>query len=278
MQIDIRNNFPEVQRYIESVGKQAAFAASVALNRSAEWAETDVRREMRKAFDRPTPYFLRSLRIVRSTKQNLRATVWFKENASDAELNTMVMPHIEGGDRRFKPMEMRLYRAGLLPAGWKVVPGEAATLDGFGNMSRGQISQILNVLGTFTEAGYNKANGKTAERLRKGNAKRGQYGFTYFVNRVGNPRGKHLQPGIYKRVYTGFGQAVQPVMVFVRATQYRQRLDFFGIVERRVNAQFPREFEVAFSAALRSASTTAGAGNRLFQVAQANPTWRAGQQ
>lgn len=253
MQINVTTNIAQVQKALQAQARQVPFAMSLALNRTAEWAETNVRKEMTKVFDRPTRYFLRSLRVIRSTKTNLRATVWFKDGNGRTDGSAMVTPHIYGGDRELKPMELRLQRAGLMPAGWRAVPGSAADLDAFGNMSRGQISQMLNVLGTYKEAGYNKANAATRARLAKGNIKRGVYGFEYFVNPVGSTRGKHLPPGVYKRVRTPFGSTLKPVLVFVRSAKYKARLDFEGIVRRTVDQRFAAEFDAAFDRAIRTA-------------------------
>lgn len=253
MQINVTTNIAQVQKALQAQAKQVPFAMSVALNRTAEWAETNVRKEMTKVFDRPTPYFLRSLRVIRSTKTKLHATLWFKDKNSVENSAKMVAPHIYGGDRRFKPMEARLWHLGVLPSGWKVIPGEAARFDAMGNMSPGQVSQILNVLGAYKEAGYNKANDRTRERLRKGNVKKGQYGFEYWVNPVGSKRGRHLLPGVYQRVYTAFGQSLKPVLIFVNRTNYKQRLDFEGIVRRTVDQRFPAEFDAAFDRAIRTA-------------------------
>jgi len=253
MQIRVDHNFPQVAKALQAQAKQVPFALAVALNKTAEWAETDVRREMRKVFDRPTPFFLRSLRVIRAKKAKPEATLWFKDKSVVESSAAMVTPHIFGGDRTFKPMEARLRNAGLLPIGWRVVPGAAATLDAFGNMSKGQISQILNVLGTYKEAGYNKANAATRARLAKGNVKKGVYGFAYFVNPVGSTKGKHLPPGVYKRVQTAFGSSLKPVMVFVNRANYKQRLDFFGIVRSAVEKRFAAEFDKAFELAIRTA-------------------------
>lgn len=255
MLIDIRTNFPEVDRALSTAGRQVPFALAVALNKVADAGATMVRREMSARFDRPTPYFLRSLRVVRATKQKPSATVWFKDKDSVESAETMVLPHVYGQDRKLKPMEIRLQRAGILPTGWRVVPGGGATLDAYGNMSRGQVSQILNVLNTYREAGYNKANDATRARLAKGNARKNSYGFVYWVNPVNRQRagGAHLPPGVYKRVTTGFGTSLKPVLIFVSRTSYKRRLDFFGIVQRIVDAQFGTEFEKSFAQALRTA-------------------------
>lgn len=253
MQIRINTNIAQVQRALQQQASQVPFALSVALNRTAIAAQSDLKREMATLFDRPTPYFLNSPRVIRATKTRLQATVWFKDRNSVENSSDLALPHIKGGDRAVKPMEQRLQRAGLMPAGWRAVPGQGADLDIYGNMSRGQISQLLNVLGTYREAGYNKANAATRARLAKGNVKRNVYGFEYFVNPVGSARGRHLLPGVYKRVRTAFGTSLKPVLIFVRSTRYKARLDFEGIVKRAVDQRFPVEFDAAFDQAVRTA-------------------------
>jgi hypothetical protein len=252
--IKITDNFDQVARAYDQDRKQAQFAAINALNRSMQFAETKGRQEMHRAFDRPTPFFLRSLRVIYAKRGGpVQAGLWFKDSNRDTGGEAMVVPHIEGGTRRRKPLEYRLRRAGLIPPGWFAVPGTGADLDANGNMSRGQISQLLNVLGTFTEAGYNKANQATRDRLRKGSTRKGKYGFEYFVNPVGGKRASHLLPGVWKRIYTGFGSAVKPILIFVSGVTYRKRFDFYGVAHKEVEARFPAEFDAAFEHAMRTA-------------------------
>lgn len=252
LRIDIKHNFPEVARTLQEAGKQARFAAALALNRTTERAGKEVQQDMQRVFDRPTPYFLRSLRVIRANVRNdpVESALWFKDKSVVDNASSMVLPHVEGGSRQMKPFEGRLRRMGALPVGWYAVPGAAATLDAYGNMSRGQISTLLNVLGAYSEAGYNKANAATVARFKKGT--RTKYGFEYWINRVGG-KAKHLPPGVYKRVKTPFGSSLKPVLIFVHRTQYRRRLDFYGQVQRTFAQHFPREFDQAFQQALRTA-------------------------
>lgn len=253
MQINVKTNFPGVARMLGVAQSQVPFATAVAMNRTVEQAEAAERKEMRVVFHRPTPWFLRSLRVVRATKQRLTAKLWFKDKNLFDSSYSMAEPHILGGQRNDKPMELRLRRVKILPAGWQVVPGEGAQLDAYGNMNRGQITQMLNVLGTYTESGYNKANAATAARLAKGNAKKNVYGFVYWVNPVGAGRKRHLPPGIYQRVKTAFGSSLKPILIFVRTTRYKKRFDFFGIGQRVIDTRYPLEFDVAYDAALKTA-------------------------
>jgi hypothetical protein len=253
MKINVTHNIPEVAAALRKAADQVPFALSVSLNAVAEKARMNVRSEMSSVFDRPTPWVLNSLRVKRATKQLPEAELAFKDKNSAESSRSMIEPHVFAGKRHFKAMEGRLLRMGLMPAGYNAVPGAAAVLDSYGNMSKGQITTLLNVLGTYTEAGYNKANGKTIARLAKGNVKKNQYGFVYWVNRVGSVKAKHLMPGVYQRVNTGFGTSLKPVLMFVKQATYKKRLDFFGVVEKTVAKEFVPEFDKAFDAALVSA-------------------------
>jgi hypothetical protein len=242
-----------VKNALGQASSQVPFALAVAMNATVEQARKEVRSEMGKVFDRPTPWVLNSLRIKKATKSKPEAELAFKDKDSVTSSRTMVFPHVEGGQRAFKAMEARLMSAGLMPAGYNAVPGAAAKLDANGNMNRGQITQLLNVLQTYREAGYNKADARTVARLAKGNVKKNIYGFTYWVNPVGGQKGKHLQPGVYQRVQTGFGSSLKPVLIFVRRAQYKSRLDFYGITQRVIAQHLEPEFIKAFEQAMRTA-------------------------
>lgn len=252
MQLKITTNFPEVAKALEQFQRNARPALREALNRTAEWVATDIRREMPKVFNRPVPYTLRSLRVFYGTTANLSASVWFKQRGADLD-KLWAATQVTGGRRETKPMEKRLQAAGILPPGWFVVPGKGAPLDAYGNMSPGEISRILNVLGTFREAGFNTADFRTKNRLRKGTKK--AYGFAYWVNPVGSTRAAHLPPGIYRRTYTGFGQAVSPMLIFVKSASYRPRLNMQSIAQQTIAKRFPAEMDRA----LRSFTATGSA-------------------
>jgi hypothetical protein len=253
MKISINTNIQEVERALVQASNQVPFALSVAMNKSLETAKRGVLSEMGRVFNRPTPWVINSLRVIRSNKSNLTGEIGYKDKNSAESSRSMIEPHVFGGERHYKGMEARLMRAGWLPQGWNAVPGGAAKLDGNGNMSRGQVTQLLNVLGTYTEAGYNKANAATSARLARGNAKKNTFGFVYWVNRVGERKGKHLQPGVYQRVSTAFGTSLKPVLIFVKRAKYQKRLKFFEVAEGLINTEFPKEFSTAFDAAMKSA-------------------------
>ena len=250
MRLTVSTNFADVAKQITAIGRQAEFAAAKALTLTAKDVQSSVAKEMARVFDRPTPWTRNSLRIKYATKANLSAEVAFKDRAATDASRSVLQPHAFGGKRHYKAFEARLLGMGILPSGWNAVPGAAAQLDGFGNMAQGQINQVLNVMTSYAAGG----GSKTIDRLAKGNKKKGVYGFEYFVLPPGaNPPGKHLPPGIYQRVATGFGTSVKPVLVFVKQANYKARLDFYAIGQRAVDRDLQSNFRQAIEQAIATA-------------------------
>ena len=158
-------------------------------------------------------------------------------------------------------------RIGVLPAGMAaVVPRDAswaARIDRYGNLSQGQIVQLLAYFQAFGEQGY-KANMNDAGRgkLAKMKGGAGGKGFrriggvVYFVSRGKgnwfgncswrNGRMQHLPPGIWaKRGIHGVD--VAPVLMFVRRGNYRKRIDLQAIGNEVVAKEFNKDFNEALT-------------------------------
>ena len=214
---------------------------ATALTRTALEVRKDLRAEMLRVFDRPTPFTLNSLFVKPATMQDLSAVVWLKERSLFGGQHYLE-PQIFGGARPIKPFEERLRRIGALPDGMFAVPGEGARLDRYGNMSRGQLVQILSQLRAFTEAGFDAH--PTASRRSKRNIRKAG---TFFV---GRPGGGKLPLGIWQRIA---GQ-LKPVLIFVRGPRYQGRFKFYEVAERVARREFPLQFErAAAEAAARRA-------------------------
>ena len=244
MKLSIDHNTQAVQAALNKAASQVPYALSVALNETAKEAKTMVRAEMESVFDRPTPWVLNSLRIKYANKRNLVAELAFKD-FNGQSTRSMLEPQVDGGSRRFKAMEAIFKKAGYVPKGWNIVPGAAASLDQYGNIVRSQVSQLLSMLAMLGP--MSPAQRKTKERLTVV-SKRNQFGFEYFVIPVGSGS-RRLQPGVYKRLKSG----LKPILVFVRPAKYQKRLDFFGLVERKVNERLAPNFDYAFKVAVATA-------------------------
>lgn len=263
LKLDMRG-LKAVSASLRGVDKQVRFAEMVAVNRAAFKGREAVQKEMPRVFDRPTSWVRGGVRVVKATKSDPVAAIDldFWGNKQGVAVESILQPEIYGGSRKHKRHEIALQRAGILPAGMFIVPGAAANIDQYGNMSAGQINQIISWFQGFGEQGY-QANmtKKTRDRRAKGTKK--SRGFEYFVvgagavrswARAGGGVGTHrMQPGIYLRTHTGFGSAIKPVMIFVRRVMYRSRLDFYGVGGAAARAEFGVQFPIAFRQAMASA-------------------------
>lgn len=247
LQIDaLKNGFTD---------KQVKFATSRAINSAAYVGAQATVKEMRKVFDRPTPWILKSVRYTKSTKDNLKAEIDFDfwGNKQGVTASQVLQAEIFGGKRNLKRHEkmILLDDFGRLLMDKGIVPGSAARMDKYGNMSAGQIVQIMAWFQNFGEQGYQaNINAKGRKRLGRENKRTGKKGFQYF--RLYAKRGK-LLPGVYQRFQTGFGSAVKPVMIFVERPKYKARLDFYGIAERAARKEFDAKFAQFYADAVRSA-------------------------
>jgi hypothetical protein len=249
MQLTITNNLERVAAKLGVLEKQATFATAVALTRTARDIQVAIRDEMQQVFDRPTRFTLNSLFLRPATKVRLEARVWVKDSERPSHY---IKPEIEGGARPQKRFEELLRQRGILAPDERIVPGQGAKLDAFGNMGRGQIVQILSQLRAFNLAG----SSQNATNSKRSRAKRAKVSYFYAVKGkvmdFGQNKGRvqHLRSGIYARTEDG---RIVPVMVFVKSTNYKKRLRFFEVGRRVFDRNFERNFEVEYRKALATA-------------------------
>lgn len=169
-----------------------------------------------QAFDRPTPATQRAVRTTMATAANLTAEVAVKDVAQGGAAPVeWLLPEERGGARSIKRFEQALQSQGAMPRGWRAVPGPGAKLDAYGNVSRGQIVQVIAQLGAQYSPGYARVISKSAAKRAASAARRGR---AYVAILPGN--GQKRTPGVYERK----GRGLLPVFIYVQAVQYRKRL------------------------------------------------------
>lgn len=195
-------------------------ALADALNHTANQANRALVDEIDEVFDHPTSFTRNAIRVFHAKPNNLEASLWVKDEKDGASKGAApedwVAPQVFGGPRVDKASERNLRSKGILPAGKFLVPGAGAKLDSYGNMSRGQIIQILSGLGAMEYRSGFKANATDSARsIRKGHQR------AYFVMKRGN-------------VPIGIGERregnVTMVLAFVSQPQYRVRFKFHDVV------------------------------------------------
>lgn len=208
--------------------EQIPLVVAKALTFTAERVRNVEREEIAQTFDRPTTFTSNSLLLKAATPAKLEARVWFRDlgasRKSGGAATHYLEPQVYGGDRPLKRFEKYLQRAGFLPVGFFAVPGEFARLDAHGNMSRGQIVQILSALRALPEAGY------LANRSARSAQRKGKRLIDYFV---GKPKPSSPM-GVWQRTRDG----VRPVLIFVRRPLYRAIYDFHGIAKTVSEIEF----------------------------------------
>jgi hypothetical protein len=240
-----------VSQWARVAGDQMPYATAVALTRTAKAAKEEIERQLPSLIDRPTPYTMKGFRLYPATKVKLVATVDFRVAfGRGTSGRDYLSPLVYGGERKLKAFERSLQIAGLLPSGYAARPGEAAQMDSYGNMSRGQIVQILSYFKAFGEQGYrSNITDKRKLAMKEGRDKRtGQRGVSYFI---GRPAKGKLALGIWQKI--DFGTGGSAIIIFIKQPKYRATLDAPGIAKRAIDGRFKVELERAVGDAMRTA-------------------------
>lgn len=252
--LSLRSNLQEITASLtEFERQQLPFATALALTRCAQQAKIDLQAEMKKRFDRPTPYTLNSLYVRPATKTRLEASVEIKDEAVKGNPATKFLaPEIDSGGRNMKGFEKLLDG---LSGGMFAFPSDEQELDAYGNLSKGKLTRLLSRLEVLRNTGYQgNITEKTRAKLRKkgllnywtkGKRMATSDYFIAFSKRNNKPLGVWQFMGKHQ---------VKPVLIFTDKTPtYRQRLPFNEIVFASVN----RNFTPALTAALSKAIATA---------------------
>lgn len=219
--VDVRG-LDAAKAFIAGAGKQVAYAASRALNATAQRVVDAMPAEIEKAIDRPVPFTRRGVAILgpRARKDRLEVKVGFRR----AQAKYMQL-QIEGGTRNPGAAGLKL-------------PG-AVKLNEFGNIPRGVIAQLVAV--ARKERGLKKA---TARRVRVSSK------VELFYGDPTDNGGRAFPRGIYK---VANGKLI-PLIVFpVVAARYRARFDYPGKALAIVRREWDRQFAAALADAMRTA-------------------------
>jgi hypothetical protein len=240
--IGIKNNISDTIKLLDNQHrKQVPFAIAKALTKTAQLGQAAVQNEMKAQFDRPTPYTLKSLFVKPATKQKLQAAVYLKgDPPGGGNPNSLakILGHQYGGGTRIrKRLEQALTRAGLISEGEFVSPGAAAKLDQYGNMSRGQIQQVMSQIRIGIDPyAYSSKSKRSMASVKKS-------GGLFWS------RGGKLSRGVWMRD----GLSVKPILLVIATPRYKRRINLDSVVKRIVDTRFDSEFKKALADAVRTA-------------------------
>jgi hypothetical protein len=247
--IDVKADVKAATRWLDDVQrKQIPYAIKNALNQTAKDVQSDLMKEMR-VFDRPKPATKKGIFIRRAEKSDLSAVVGLKTRDKGAPVSEYLDAQVHGGNRSDKRSEILLQQAGILPAGYQTRPGSGARIDAYGNMSRGQIVQILSyfrAFGGIRSSGRGRSYDTQSERMNRSLTKRKRMPVEYFVVPDGMPG---LATGVWKRT----GKKIEPILIFIKPPTYTKKYGFYEYVSATVRRKMERNFNDALKYALSTA-------------------------
>lgn len=293
MQYDVRADLKQVEKALGKLRKdQIPFATAYALTQTAKNAQSNIVEEMQRVFDRPKPYTLNGTYVQPATKQRLFSLVKLKDgylgDAGEASKkgtpDKYLAAQVKGGARRPTAFEKLLIYNGLMPPGYFAIPTNFAPRDSFGNVPPGFYTRVRSQLeigdtlqrksrsagkrrGSSTSRRMKdsspleqakrreaKARRQKASRLAALQKPKSRPRYPIFSVYPGREKNKHLAPGIYERLNSGFGKTLRPLFIFVtRAPTYKPRLKFNQIVQGTIAIRLAKNFEEGFKLASATA-------------------------
>lgn len=213
---------------------EVRFAASKALNATAKKIKKSLQDEMDKVFVNPTPYVKNGIYTTAAKKNNLMIKIGLKDKWAAGKGHAaadVLAAEISGGIRQPKASEVLLQEKGYLRPGQVWVPGKGQRLNKYGNITGGQITQLLSVLGAHREVGF-IANRTAQSKLRNKKSPN-----LFYVG-----PGKRLPEGIWER--KGKRQ-LKSRLLFIDAPSYQKRFRFEEIIEEVGQKEIVTEFDKA---------------------------------
>lgn len=236
----------KVRAQLGAAEKQVNFAAMQAINDTAKVVVRDARARFVEIFDRPTRYTVTSFRVRKyATRSDLTAEVGFSDylrskRFAQGDAGHKLYHQFRGGARSRKGIEMHLQAKGLLARGEYLVVGDGARLDAHGNISPGQIAQIMSQLKLGDRSSWSSGS----SRSRRNAVRAGRYFWS-----AGEARSAHLARGIWLATAAG----AVPILIVVAAVQYQRRMDLDALGASVVTREFNRLFAAHYEKALATA-------------------------
>ncbi len=235
----------ETKKYLKQFPKELPTIIAKTLTFTAERVQDDLKKEIQRRIDRPKPITLNSLKKSSATPRKLVAEVWFKDPAWTLSKNKAnqhwMTPQVYGGKRPLKRFEAALQYAGIMPKGYRAVPGRGVKLDRYGNIPGGTIVRILSALRAFRQVGF------VANRTARSSARNRRQPQFFATNGKGtgpNP----LAAGVWQTMPNG---GVIPILIFVKDVTYHKRLPFYETARASTGKNLNRIFNERVASAMK---------------------------
>lgn len=216
--INLKSPLTPLQNKLKEAADQVPFAVSKALNEVAYQSRVDMRKYMSRIFNAPIPFTLNGVLYKRSTKRDLKALVYLRD-----EVANYLEAQIEGGSRDDKGLEVGLksrsiFKRNNIPRGVFFIPMPAYRTGRGGNITKARARKIL-------------------EETKKKDGK--------FFLMVDDEDGRPL---VFEKMRGG--KDVRLALIGVNTVRYKKKLDFLEQVEKTVAKTFAKALDKALDDAL----------------------------
>jgi hypothetical protein len=141
MEVSIKHNIADVTKSLNRIQRrQIPFATSVAINDTAFGLQKEIKRQMPMKLDRPTPWTVSGVMVLKSKKTDLQAFVYMagarglpKESA---DRNKYISYQVNGGTRYPKKSKIP-------------IPSKNLKVNKYGNMPRNKIRSLIKQKDVF---------------------------------------------------------------------------------------------------------------------------------
>lgn len=213
-----------------------------ALSDTVDDLHTRQEMEMKAVFDKPSPYVLKGLRKSypggREGQSNrarygqgvMRAGTYFDFSKGASSPESIVMPHVFGGQRSHKASERRLQSLVLSLKSQDTVQGRNYPRSSGGDIGGARYSEMLAAIGAMSE---------TARSYQPKSKQRDRKGVSFFAMLPKGGKKGEVPMLIAERR----GKDVKIMIVNTkRRAQYKKRYDYFGVGQKQVAHSLPLHF------------------------------------
>lgn len=210
--------FDEAQRALQQLGREKLnIAIAAGLNRTLVQVDRDIKTEMPRALDRPTPFTLNSTRLAKADRNKLTGRLFVMDRQAKYLSTTVRGGRIDT----------------LTPVG--------ATTDQYGNLAGKKATRKTLI--------------KIARRLGRGRLGANGLPKDMFIGTIHGEYGlwKRFPETRYKRSDGGWTARKPDLLVRVdKGVDRRPRFDFFGIAERTAQRRLAADIREAIARELRN--------------------------
>lgn len=244
--------------------RQFPFVATTTANKVADEIRFRWTRLLRRGLENPVRMTQNAAMVKRARYQRgasgqravQGAEVFIRDEAAKGTPPARyLIPQVFGGAGHDRGIDRGLRRAGILGLGQYAIPVADSTLtDANGNVKNGVVQQILSQMGAQFDPLTNETATSRSRNARRGsrNAALKPKNRRFFAVTEKNRKGgsRHLSPGIYWR--DGRVDLTKVYHFTKRPSQYRSRLDIFGVAQKAFDQVFPFHFNRELAKALES--------------------------